>query len=83
MWAFSIRLTKAECLIVRLSLLEDMKPSDIMAPSRWDGGGRTMSPEPGLGVLERIEGRFLGVVGAMIEDCNRKTRSFNEFVLLV
>jgi len=32
--AFSIRFTKAECLIVRLSFLLLMKPSSMIAPSR-------------------------------------------------
>jgi hypothetical protein len=64
-----MRFTKAECLIVRLSDLEFMKESLIIAPSRC---GREMRPEPECGegvdlrVLERIEGRFLGAVGACI-----------------
>jgi hypothetical protein len=64
LWAFSIRFTKAECLIRRLSCLEEMKPSEIMAPSRWVLRGRTSSPEPDLEVFARTDVRFLGAVGA-------------------
>lgn len=70
-WAFSIRFKKAECLIVRLSFFEFMKESEIMAPGRWVGGGRAIMPEPVwevLVVLLRMEGRFLGAVGACV-DC--------------
>ena len=59
-----MRFTNAECLIVRLSFLEFMNVSLISAPSRW---GREIMPEPERGVEEdlmRIEGRFLGIVGA-------------------
>lgn len=62
--AFSMRLTKAECLIVRLSCLELMKPSPIMAPSRCTEGGRAIRPEPDFAVFARIEERFFGTVGA-------------------
>ena len=63
--ALSIRFTNAECLMIRLSFLEFMKLSDIWAPSRCVAG-REMSPDPDFGLLvfERMEGRFLGAVGA-------------------
>ena len=50
--------------MTRLSFLLFMKESDIMAPSRCFGGGRAIRPEPELEVLARMEGRFLGAVGA-------------------
>jgi hypothetical protein len=51
--------------MIRLSFLEFMKLSDIWAPSRCVAG-REMSPDPDFGLLvfERMEGRFLGAVGA-------------------
>lgn len=60
--------------MVRLSLLEFMKESLIMAPSRWTGGGRAIRPEPECEEVEdlaRMEGRFLGAVGAWSSvNCN-------------
>jgi hypothetical protein len=63
--AFSIRFTKAECLMVRLSFLELINLSDISAPARCVAG-RAINPDPDfeVRVLERIEWRFLGAVGA-------------------
>jgi hypothetical protein len=63
--AFSMRFTNAECFMTLLSFLEFMKLSDIWAPSRCTGG-RAINLDPDFGVLvfERIEGRFLGAVGA-------------------
>lgn len=51
--------------MIRLSFLEFIKPSEISAPSRCVVG-RAISPDPDFEapVLERIEGRFLGAVGA-------------------
>jgi hypothetical protein len=56
---------------VRLSFLEFMKLSEMTAPGLWVGGGRAIMPEPAWEVLEvllRMEGRFLGAVGACV-DC--------------
>jgi hypothetical protein len=56
-----------ECLIIRLSFLELMKLSLIEALVTE---GRDMRPEPDLEVEDevvdfvRMEGRFLGIVGA-------------------
>jgi hypothetical protein len=61
--AFSIRETKAECLMVRLSRLELMNESEMTAPSRCVGG-REIRPEPED--FARMEGRFLGAVGALV-----------------
>ena len=60
-WAFSIRFTKAECLIVLLSFLLLMKPSSMTAPSRCDCGKR---PDLDREALVRIAGRDFGAVGA-------------------
>lgn len=66
-----MRDTKAECLIIRLSFLLFMKlSSGILEGSEvWEG--REIRPEPDfevvvLEVLLRIEGRFLGAVGACV-----------------
>jgi hypothetical protein len=48
-------------LIVRLSFLEEIKLSLIMAPSRSFGG--TWTPEPDFEALERREERLEGAVG--------------------
>lgn len=67
-----MRETKAECLIVRLSFLLLMKlASEIFEGSVGPAGGRAINPEPDLEVEAlvvrlRIEGRFLGAVGAWI-----------------
>jgi hypothetical protein len=63
--AFSILFTKAECLIRRLSCLEEMKPSSILAPSRCVLSGRASSPDPDLEIFARTDVRFLGTVGAL------------------
>lgn len=72
---FSIRDTNAECFMLRLSFLEFMKLSLTVAEVTWTRG-RAMRPEPELGLLvvgrdlvedlARIDGRFLGAVGAWI-----------------
>jgi len=66
-----MRDTKAECLIIRLSFLLFMKlSSGILEGSEvWEG--REIRPEPDfevvvLEVLLRMEGRFLGAVGACV-----------------
>lgn len=55
-----MRFTKVECLIVRLSFLEEMKESVAMVLGRWDGAGRERERE----ALLRREGREEGAVGA-------------------
>jgi hypothetical protein len=74
--AFSIREMKAECFIVRRSFLLLMKDISADGFDEVDlleelGGlkdveGRAIIPDPDFEVLERIEGRFLGAVGAFL-----------------
>ena len=57
---FSMRETKVECFMVRLSFLVLRKESDAMVLGRWEGAGREMAEED----FVRIDGRFWGAVGA-------------------
>lgn len=65
-----MREMKAECLIVRRSFLEFMKLGSCVLEvvgGLEEGEGREMRPEPDFEVevaFERMEGRFLGAVGA-------------------
>jgi hypothetical protein len=63
-----MRETKAECFVVRRSFLELMKDGSVTLSEWKEVEGRDMRPDPDcevlLEVLERIEGRFLGAVGA-------------------
>lgn len=55
-----MRFTNAECLIVRLSFLEEMNESLAMVLGRWEGAARERDFED----LLRMEGRGEGAVGA-------------------
>jgi hypothetical protein len=65
-----MRETKAECFIVRRSFLELMKDGSATLSELKEVEGREMRPDPDceglLEVLERMEGRFLGVVGPCV-----------------
>lgn len=63
-----MRETKAECFIVRRSFLELMKDGSGILSEWKEVDGREMRPDPDCEVLledlDRMEGRFLGAVGA-------------------
>jgi len=65
-----MRETKAECFIVRRSFLELIKDGSATLSEWKEVEGREMRPDPDceglLEALERIEGRFLGAVGAWV-----------------